>query len=60
MLLSLLFLLFLGIEVFSKLKFDGYVLYNRQNQNTTYLVNIEGDVAYSSNCNLPCNYTVLS
>lgn len=45
MLLSLLFLLFLGIEVFSKLKFDGYVLYNRQNQNTTYLVNIEGDVA---------------
>ena len=58
-LLSLLFLSLLGLDVFSQSEFDGYVLYNRQNQNTTYLVDKEGDVAYSWNCDLPCNYTVL-
>ena len=58
-LLSLLFLSLLSLDVFSQSEFDGYVLYNRQNQNTTYLVDKEGDVAYSWNCDLPCNYTVL-
>ena len=42
--LSLFFLSLLGLDVFSQSEFDGYVLYNRQNQNTTYLVDKEGDV----------------
>jgi len=40
-------------------EFDGYALYNQQNQNTAYLIDKDGDIAHSWNCNLPCNYTVL-
>jgi len=38
--------------------FDGYALYNEQNQNTTYLVDENGDIAHSWSCNTSCNYTV--
>ena len=43
-LLSFLFFSLLSLDLFSQSEFDGYVLYNRQNQNTTYLVDKEGDV----------------
>ncbi len=40
-------------------EFDGYALYNEQNENTTYLIDKDGDIAHTWNCDLACNYTVL-
>ena len=39
--------------------FDGYALYNLQNQNTTYLIDKNGSIAKSWSCATSCNYTVL-
>lgn len=39
--------------------FDGYALYNLQNQNTTYLIDKNQAIAYSWSCAVACNYTVL-
>lgn len=38
--------------------FDGYALYNLQNQNTSYLIDKDGNIAHSWSCNVACNYTV--
>ena len=38
--------------------FDGYALYNLQNQNTTYLIDKNGDIAHSWSCSVSCNYSV--
>jgi hypothetical protein len=40
-------------------EFDGYALYNKQGQNTAYLIDKDGDIAHIWNCSLPCNYSVL-
>ncbi len=39
--------------------FDGYALYNLQNQNTTYLIDKDGNIAHTWSCSVACNYTVL-
>jgi hypothetical protein len=39
--------------------FNGYALYNKQNQNTAYLIDKDGNIAKTWNCNVACNYTVL-
>ena len=39
--------------------FDGYALYNLQNNNTAYLIDENGDIAHSWSCNVSCNYAVL-
>ena len=39
--------------------FNGFALYNRQNQNTAYLIDKDGSIAKTWNCNVACNYTVL-
>ena len=39
--------------------FDGYALYNLQNQNTTYLIDKDQNIAHSWSCAVACNYTVL-
>lgn len=39
--------------------FDGYVLYNKQNQNTTYLIDKDGNAAKTWSCNTSANYAVL-
>ena len=39
--------------------FDGYALYNLQNNNTAYLIDKNGDIAHSWSCNVSCNYSVL-
>ena len=39
--------------------FNGYALYNKQNQNTAYLIDKDGNIAKTWNCNYSCNYTVL-
>lgn len=39
--------------------FDGYALYNLQNQNTTYLIDKDGNIAHSWSCDVSCNYSVL-
>lgn len=39
--------------------FDGYALYNLQNQNTTYLIDDAGNIAHSWSCATSCNYTVM-
>jgi len=39
--------------------FDGYVLYNEQNQNTTYLIDRDGNTAKTWSCNVAANYAVL-
>ena len=38
--------------------FNGYALYNLQNQNTTYLIDKDGNIAHSWSCADACNYTV--
>ena len=39
--------------------FNGYALYNKQNVNTAYLIDKDGNIAKTWNCNVSCNYTVL-
>ncbi len=38
--------------------FNGYALYNLQNQNTTYLIDKDGSIAHSWSLPTSCNYTV--
>lgn len=38
--------------------FNGYALYNEQNQNTAYLVDKNGNIAHSWSCSKSCNYSV--
>ena len=38
--------------------FDGYSLYNNQNESTTYLVDGDGEIAHSWDCNTNANYAV--
>lgn len=38
--------------------FDGYAIYNLQNQNTSYLIDKDGNIAHSWSCSYPCNYAV--
>jgi hypothetical protein len=40
-------------------QFDGYALYNKQNNNNAYLIDKDGIIAHSWSCNSQCNYTVL-
>lgn len=40
-------------------EFNGYALYNRSNQNTTYLIDKDGETAHTWSCTDPCNYAVL-
>ena len=40
-------------------EFDGYTLYNHTNQNTTYLIDKNGDIAHTWSLPTACNYTVL-
>lgn len=56
---SALFFVFALVNINAQTEFDGFALYNLQNQNTTYLIDKEGDIAYTWNCDLACNYTVL-
>jgi len=56
-------LLLLGLSIaFSSLSyaqsFNGYALYNLQNQNTAYLIDKDGNIAHSWSCAKACNYTV--
>lgn len=39
--------------------FNGYALYNKQNNTTTYLIDKDGNVAHSWSCAKACNYAVL-
>lgn len=38
--------------------FDGYTLYNLQNNSTTYLIDKDGSIAHSWDCNTNANYAV--
>lgn len=38
--------------------FDGYALYNMQNQNTAYLIDKDGNIAHSWSCSVSANYAV--
>jgi hypothetical protein len=49
----------MGMASTSAQSFNGYALYNLQNQNTTYLIDKDGNIAHSWVCNSSCNYTVL-
>jgi hypothetical protein len=40
-------------------EFDGYALFNRNNDNTTYLIDKNGDIAHTWSLARPCNYAVL-
>ncbi|MFK7907577.1 MAG: aryl-sulfate sulfotransferase [Chitinophagales bacterium] len=40
-------------------EFDGYALFNKSNDNTTFLIDKNGDIAHSWSLSLPCNYAVL-
>lgn len=57
-LLGLLFI-FIGAKIYSQNEFDGFALYNAQNNTTAYLIDKNGEIAHTWSCDLPCNYTVL-
>ena len=50
---------FVTLNAQTTTEFDGYALYNQQNENTTYLIDKDGDIAHTWNNDLACNYTVL-
>ena len=50
---------FLSLHAQNSTEFDGYALYNQQNENTVYLIDKYGQIAHTWNCDLACNYTVL-
>lgn len=54
-----LFFLFIAQSNFAQSEFDGFALYNAQNNNVTYLIDKDGNIAHTWSCDLPCNYTVL-
>jgi len=39
-------------------EFYGYALYNKLNNNNTYLIDKDGNIAYSWNCDIQCSYSV--
>lgn len=47
----------LAFQGFSQ-AFDGYALYNPAGQNTAYLIDSEGDIAYSWSCSIAANYAM--
>lgn len=51
-------MLFFSLSLQSQ-EFDGYALYNRSNQNITYLIDKNGDIAHTWSLQRPCNYAVL-
>jgi len=57
--INILFLLFLGVafQIFAQ-EFDGYALYNPQNNGTAYLIDGDGEIAHTWSSNRSCNYTV--
>jgi hypothetical protein len=58
LLLSFVFTFVFAWSSFSQ-TFDGYALYNLQNQNTTYLIDKDQNIAHSWSSTVSCNYTVL-
>ena len=55
-------LFLIGCSAFQSINaqsFNGYALYNLQNQNTTYLIDDAGNIAHSWSCSSSCNYAVL-
>jgi hypothetical protein len=51
---------FLSLFAFTSIAqdFDGYALYNNQNESTTFLIDKDGEIAHSWNCNTNANYAV--
>ena len=56
--LCLVALLFTTIATTAQ-EFDGYALFNRGNDNTTYLIDKDGDIAHTWSLARSCNYAVL-
>lgn len=42
----------------ARAQFDGFALYNEQNNNTAYLIDSDGNIAHSWSCALSCNYAL--
>lgn len=51
-------MLFIAQLSFSQ-EFEGYALYNEQNNRTAYLVDADGDIVHTWSCDVACNYAVL-
>ncbi len=47
-----------GTSLLNAQTFNGYALYNLQNQNTTYLIDKDQNIAHSWSLSTSCNYTV--
>ena len=56
--LLLIFFCFVLFTTLISQDFNGFALYNRQNNNTAYLIDKDGNIAKTWNCNVACNYTV--
>jgi len=55
---ALFFTLFVcSLSLFAQ-DFDGYTLYNLQNNSTTFLIDGDGEIAHSWDCNTNANYAV--
>lgn len=51
-------LLCLSKTIFAQSDFNGYVLYTKQNQNTAYLIDKNGDIAHTWSFVRPSNYAI--
>lgn len=58
-LLFLFAIIFLANSPTYSQEFDGYALYNPNGQNTTFLIDKNGDIAHTWSLARPCNYAVL-
>ncbi|MCB9235352.1 MAG: aryl-sulfate sulfotransferase [Bacteroidia bacterium] len=52
-------LLFQATFSYGQSTFDGFALYNKLNNYSSYLVDKDGNIAHSWNCNVPGNYAVM-
>lgn len=57
-LFALLMLFFLTKTAVAQSGFNGYVLYTKQNQNTAYLIDKNGDIAHTWSFVRPSNYSI--
>ena len=52
------FLLVLSIQFVNAQSFNGFALYNKAGENTTYLIDEGQQIAHTWNMSSECNYTV--
>lgn len=56
--LTMIFFVVYALELSAQGAFNGYALYNKQNNSNAYLIDADGDIAHTWNCDLNANYAM--